>query len=305
MRFKRRDGPRIFADSDDLIKLLEQADPLPVTSFRQELAKRNARLVLTQTNVSEVVPQSDKIDADPRRVADLMTALESLPHLYIRIPVSFEEFTAAVDAFENDWPVQTLDPYVDHYWETFFEMPPYIARAVLPADLIQRLDAASLARQFDLGSQGLRSVRLPAHVGNEIADSLEVERSRHGSARSTKATFLATVANEFARWGWRHPRKGLEAFAAFVRKTPNACPSWRIAFEVREEYRANVTCRPTSRDIIDLTHIEVLPFVTHATLDRAWKSRCNQAFERLAKRGCEYPALKRVYGSLGEVLSSL
>ena len=140
----------------------------------------------------------------------------------------------------------------------------------------------------------------PEHVAL-VAEALDEDRTLHGSKRGVPATWLAAIQKPFIRFGWPEPDGRYEAFAKFVEGTPDACPGWRIGVAVYEESRSNVTSRVKSGDIADFSHVHFLPYVTHATLDRAWRSRCAQAAQRLAREGHHQRALERIYANLEEV----
>jgi hypothetical protein len=304
MHFKRREGPRVFVDSRDLIQLLEHGRPVPMREFAAELTIRRGRVVLSQSNVVELIPQNDTVDAERRRVVELLRKLEQLPHIYIRIPSWYEEFTAALAAYQTGSDVQTIDPYVEYWWETFFDTPLFIARAVYPADLFRYLTSIPLSQQLDIPPEQLRKFRLRTGVAREISEAVKADRNQFGVGRDTREEMIAAITRDFARWRWPPPRGGFDDFAVFVRNTPNACPSWRLRFDLYHEYRADPAYRPRSGDIYDLSHAETLPYVTHMTLDKFWRDLCRRAAERLSKAGHSYPHFAKVYPSLKEIVES-
>ena len=303
MHFKRRDGPRVFADSRDLIQLLEYDQPVPLREFVAELASRNGRIVLSKSNVTELIPQSDTVDAERRRVVALLQKLERLPHAYIRIPNWHEEFTAALRAYETATEVQPIDPYVDYWWETFFDIPLFIARAVYPPDLFHYMTSKSLSQQLDIPPDQLRKFRLPKDTAAEISAAVKADRDHFGT-RDTPEAMVTAISREFTRWRWPAPPGGFDDFAIFVRNTPNACPSWRLRFDLYHEYRVDPSYRPKSGDIFDLSHAETLPYVTHMTLDRFWRGLCRRTGERLSRAGHVYPHFGKIYPSIKEIVES-
>lgn len=110
------------------------------------------------------------------------------------------------------------------------------------------------------------------------------------------------MKNQFVRCGWKEPQGGIEAFSEFVRNRDDTCPGWRISHDVYEEFRCNLTAAPKKGDIPDFSHITILPYVTYATLDRAWRTRCEQTRDRLRKSGLEFAAYDRVAADLDAIL---
>ena len=305
MRFVRRDGARVFLDSRDLILLLEKDQPISAAVLADELRRRNARIVLAPTNVTELVPQNEKTPANPSRVAKLMDALERLPHSFIRTPeVGRSEFLSAITAYDQGTAVRVVDPYVDHWWETLWRIPPRIARYILPQEEIQILDSLTVGQQVSmlLGDPAL--LRFQGRHEENLRQAMVSDRNRFGTIRGSKPALIGAVKRQFEWHGWSEPVKGIEDFVDFLLRHPEACPGWRLGFDVWEEYRCNLTATPTRNDIADFSHVQLLPYVTYATLDRAWRARCGQARERLERLGDDVSVYRRLFPDLAAVIAS-
>jgi hypothetical protein len=307
IQFVRREGPRLFLDTRDLISLIEKSEPLSVAQLARRLQHVHGRVVLVYTTVAELVPQTEFQKADRGRVREIMKLLEQLPLSYMRSPeISRHEFRAAIDAFESGKPVQRVDPYVDQWWETFWKIPPDLMERLRPRGEINLLRSLPLWKQVEiLVVNNPEALRFGAIDQDEIRKVVEDDRQRLGTSRGSAKSFLAGVKNTFIRHQWPEPKGGIEAFSEFVRSNADVCPGWRISHDVYEEYRCNLSGSVTKNDIPDFSHILILPYVTHATLDRAWRSRCAQAKNRLQKSGLSFAAYDRIHANLADVLTSL
>jgi hypothetical protein len=301
MKFRRKDGDRLFLDSRDLIALVEHSKPIAVRQFGKELAERPARLVLTYTNLTEMLPRTKTGTVDRPKALALVRELEQLPLAFLRQPdLARREFVEARQAFAEKRRPRLLNPYVDQWWETFSKIPSEFVPLLRPK-LYSTLRRMTLSEEISaLLDAGDDLSQDPRHL-SLVADALEEDRALHGAKRSVSATWLAAIKKPFSRFGWPEPEGGYPAFAKFVRETPEACPGWRIGVAVYEESRSNVTAPVKTGDIADFSHVHFLPYVTFATLDRAWRSRCAQAAHRLAREGHPEPALARIYANLAEV----
>jgi hypothetical protein len=306
MHFIRRDGPRIFLDTRDLIGVLEKGAPVSVAELTRLLSKVSGRLVLVYTNVAELVPQTENKKADRSHVRFLMRELERLPLSYIRSQeISRHEFRAAIDGFEDSTSVRQVNPYVNQWWQVMWQIPPENMRFIAP-DKDAALKRMSLTEMIDhLVSENPEALRFGENDRESLAESVEDDRQRLGTSRGSSASFRAGVKSLFIRFGWPEPKGGIDAFSEFVRADTRICPGWRISHDVYEEYRCNLTGRVTKSDIPDFSHVTVLPYVTHATLDRAWRTRCAQARGRAQKAGLWTAPYDRIFADLSAVLSSL
>lgn len=306
LTFIRRDGPRIFLDTRDLIGTIEKDDPLQVVDLAAQLSRVNGRVVLVYTNVAELVPQTEDKKASRSHVRWLIRELQRLPLSYIRShEISRQEFRVAVEAFESGRPVREVNPYVNHWWQTFWQIPGEYMSIVAP-EKNALLNRMSLTEMIDyLVENSPEALRFGVADREALAESVEDDRRRLGTSRGSKKSFHAGVKNMFVRFGWPEPKGGIDAFCEFVRRDSRICPGWRISHDVYEEYRCNLTGAVTKNDIPDFSHVAVLPYVTHATLDRAWRTKCSQAKERAQRGGLWTDAYDRLYANLAEVLKAL
>lgn len=305
LRFIRQDGPRVFLDTRDLIGVIEKKQPVSVSELGKLFTSRSARVVLVYTNVAELVPQTDSQKADRGRVRELMRELERLPLSFIRSQeISRHEFRAAIDAFEGPGPLRAVNPYVNQWWQIFWGIPPEYMHIVRPRQ-DAALRALSMSKMINyLVANNPEALRFDSTDRDKLAASVEDDRKRLGTSRGSPKSFLAGVKEIFIRYQWPEPEGGIEAFSEYLRRDSRICRGWRISHDVYEEYRCNLTGPVTKNDIPDFSHVVVLPYVTHATLDRAWRTRLQQAKHRATKAGLYAAPYNRVYANLEEVLVS-
>lgn len=307
MRFVRRDGPRIFLDSRDLIQLLERSEPVSATELERELRPRHGRIVLTYTNVAELVAQTPDQRPDHARVRDLMRRLAALPHTFLRFAdLPSLEFRAAIEGFEAGRPPRVVDPYVIYWWETFWSLPLPLVRTIENPARLGLLCNWSLAQQVEgLVLLDPDCLRVDESDLVELHENIADDRNRLKAARGRADSFAAGIIDQFIRHEWPEPTGGIDQFCAYVASTPTACAGWRLGHDVYEEFRGNLTAKPRKGDIADFAHVHLIPYVTHATLDRAWRNRCEQACQRRAREGSHLIGAEKIYPSLAEILRAL
>lgn len=302
----RRDGPRIFLDTRDLIGVVEKDTPLSASELAAHLNKTSARVVLVYTNVAEIVPQTETKKPNRSHVRRMMRELERLPLSYIRsTEIARHEFRAAVEAFESGLPVREINPYVNQWWQVLWQTPAEYMPIHSP-EKNAALRTMSLTQLVDfLVENNPDALRFGPTDRQAVAEAVEDDRKRLGTSRGSAKSFRAGVKSIFIRFGWPEPSGGIDAFAEFVRNDARICPGWRISHDVYEEYRCNLTGPVTKNDIPDFSHVCVLPYVTHATLDRAWRTRCAQAKHRADNAGLWSAPYDRIFANLEAVLASL
>jgi hypothetical protein len=306
LRFRDRSGPRLFLDSRDLIRLLEDAQPLSPSDLARDLNSRRGRIVLVPSNVTELVPYKDGQPLDLDRALDLMRRLEEIPHAFLRSPdLTLTECRAALDAFHGNHSLRSIDPYVDKWWNTMWKIPPNIVRHVLEPFAAEYLDGLSLSEQIRFLLAKPEVIRFKEAHRDKARETMVKDREKFGTKRGTREAFVGALARHVIWGGWPEPQGGIAAFAKYVRRTPEALQGWKTGFAAWEEYRCNLTAIAEVGDLPDFSHVQLLPYVTHATLDRAWQTRCEQAAARLAK--IQDPTARfytRVHANLESILAS-
>lgn len=213
-------------------------------------------------------------------------------------------FVSRSRCFEHGQTVRRVDPFVDHWWETAWITPPWIARRIDRREDIELRDRLSLAAQVAPLLDDPRYLRFQARHGVALEETFAADRDALGTSRGSHNAFEGAVARRIVSYGWPEPRSGMTALAHFIRETPEACPGWRAGFDVWEEFRCDLNSKPRVNDIRDIAHVKVLPYVSHATLDRPWRSRCRQARDRLKKNNLWYAPFDRVYENVEQIIET-
>jgi hypothetical protein len=267
---------------------------------------KRGRIVLVPSNVTELVPYKDGQPLDMARALDLMRRLEEIPHAFLRSPdLTLTECRAALDAFQEKHSLWPVDPYVERWWNTMWKIPPNIARHVMEPVALEYLNGLSLSEQIRFLLAEPEVIRFKEAHRDKARESMVKDRQKFGTKRGTKEAFIGALARHVIWGGWPEPQGGIAAFAKYVRVTPEALEGWKTGFTVWEEYRCNLTAVAEAGDLPDFSHVQLLPYVTHATLDRAWQTRCEQAAARLAKANDSTARFyARVHANLESILGS-
>ena len=81
----------------------------------------------------------------------------------------------------------------------------------------------------------------------------------------------------------KKPNASVDDFASWIYKDPRRCPGFRLGYEVFHELLKNVGDKPEASDIPDISHINAIPYVEAATLDRRMHGYCSQVSRKLQK----------------------
>jgi len=234
-----------------------------------------------------------------------MRRLESIPHVYLRSPdLALRECRVTLDAYHDGVTLRTVDPYVERWWNTMWKIPPSIAPYVMPPFHIAYLNSLSLPEQINFLLAEPEVIRFTEAHQEKARLAMAKDREKFGTRRGTNEAFTGALARLIIWGGWPEPRGGIGAFVKHVKMTREALKGWKTGFAVWEEFRCNLTARAETSDLPDFSHVQILPYVSYATLDRAWQVRCEQALKRLAKLG-DHTAdhLRRVHPSLESILA--
>jgi len=287
---------KILLDAKDLIELLERADPMPLEGFRKWLDARDAKIVLTYTNVSEFADCFRGVD-DHLYIRSIVQGLESLPVTYMReAMIQVDEIELAVAAFDAGVEPTRPDPYVSRWDHTFAKRaePP-------PAEMIvgYRLDMMN----FDLIKKGA-SRRSPMTTAalNSIATDRAVPKDERPSPREG---LTRTVDRYIAFWKLQKPIAGVEEFGKWLYADPRRCPGFRVAWELFQSLVANAKDTLRESDVWDNAHFPAIPYVDYVTLDKRMTGYCREISTRLRKHNSEADYSGRAFRSLRDLVTSL
>jgi hypothetical protein len=265
---------RIFLDSKDLINLFRYSLPMRVDEAQKWFEERNVTLVLAQSSISEFVPVGEK---DKLRVRDELLRLESFPIKYIRLGgIQPTELSAAAESYWADAAFPSHDPYVRHFWRTFWPLKPLTFHDVLLTQEIER------RVNFRLHDQILMLWTDPINFQNKpelTARMQAILKSIRGNHDSPREKFDAEVGEAFRACGLQLPPR--PGFERWLRSCPSVAPGWRLQYEVLKEWAGNTSDTAKNGDLHDMTHVFGLPYVEYATLDRRFVDYVSRASRRL------------------------
>jgi hypothetical protein len=226
-------------------------------------------------------------------VSSRLIALEQLPLVYLvdwRIPET--EIREAVAAFTGEREYAPIDPIVD------------------------RLDAAldiSGGRMGTLKYLNFPLAEIVLTIWQEEPDlfrarvdfehRLQALLSKDRAMAKTPLLsdhFAVKLRRDFGSYQIPEPTCGFEQLAAWIYARPSRCPGLRLSYEVFHQLRRNLEDPGQEQDIKDFSHLNCVPYVDLATLDRRMAE-----YVRRADRSVGGAFGKRVRNDLAEVLDVL
>jgi len=291
----------ILLDSRDLINLAERSSPVSVKDFDAYLRAGSHQLVLSFTNVRELVSPLAGGD-EFLRIRPLLQALESLPHTYIReVTIVGAEIQAAVDAFSRESEYQPVSPFVDR-WDRTLVMLPGQQRSAADGLVGLRLD--EIIYFIYKANSGIFSA--PEHHLAGLRTLFEQDRAalRARQAPAPKH-FVASVKKHAASHGVALPAGREDEFAEWVYSSPDRCPGLRLNHEVYRALIANYGDNPETADFSDLAHVFAVPYVGAATLDRRMRHYCGLASQRLVKLGSAESFSERLHENTAAIMRTV
>jgi hypothetical protein len=284
----------LLIDSRDLIELLERNKPAPVGTVEAFLRSRDVELILSLTNIRELV-STLALNGDFMRVRPWLQSLERIPHLYIReVSIAADELRSAVDAFKAGTTFKGPMVFVKRWDETLSSLPDGRKSAV-EFLVNQRLD--DLIYSVYRGQPA--AFAAPAAHVDTLRRLFDNKRKalKAGSAQR-KEDFIRSVENKAATNRIDLPAGHQHEFAQWIYESPDRCPGHQLGYEVYRAFMENTADVPETSDFSDLAHICALPYVESATLDRRMRHYTRVASERLLARGGLVNYSERIYENL-------
>ena len=291
---------RILLDSRYLIDVVEHNRPTPPQDFDQYLCAGNHEIVLSFTNVRELVSPLAFGD-NFMRLRPLLQLLEHMPHVYIKeVTIVRAEIQAAVDAFTRGIEYEGCSVYVTRWDRTLSTLPG------------QRRSAADGLVNLRLDDIVYYISRVTPHVFGppdqhlpRLRAQLEQDRAslRTGQAPARRH-FIGAIKRHAATHGVALPDGREDEFAEWVYANPVRCPGLRLNHETFRALMANYEDIPETGDFSDLAHIFAVPYVEAATLDRRMRHYCGIASRKILRFGAEVDYRDRLFHNLAAILGN-
>lgn len=168
-------------------------------------------------------------------VRDELQRLESFPSSYIRFDdIQPRELQLAVEAYAAKGAPRPLDPYVSHFWQTFWPLKASSFHEVLLTQEIER------RVNFRLHDQVLMLWADPINFQNKpeftahMQTILDRIRTDH---RTEREKFDAELPNALNACRIQPPETaGMEGW---LRARPSLAPGWRLHYELLQEWAGN------------------------------------------------------------------
>jgi hypothetical protein len=271
---------------------------MSVRDAREWFEALGATLVLAHSSVSEFVPVDE---TDKLRIRAELQQLEEFPVAYIRLgDIQCVELERAVKAFNTGGDPQPLDPYVSHFWQTFWDFEPKTFQDILNTQEIER------RVNFRLHDQVLMLWTNRVNFQNRPELTVGVQRilnSIRENYQTAEEKFYAELPDALNSCGCLPAETpGLEAW---LRSTPSVAPSWRLHYEVLQEWAANTTDNAKAGDLHDVVHLFAIPYVEYATLDRRFVDYASRASKRLRQIDGRIDYGSRIFRNLADIINAI
>ena len=272
---------QIFLDSRDLIDLVEHRRPTTPSDFGDYLRAGNHSIVLSFTNVRELVRPLAK-GTEFLQVRPLLQSLERMPHTYVKeVTIVAVEIQSAVDSFNAGTEYQPCSPFVSRWDRTLMTLP---GGRVSIADRLVGLRLDEIVYYMYRVDPQLFAP--PGRYLPALQALLEEDRSllRKGQAPARKH-FVRSIRKHAASHHVSLPNGREDEFGEWVYRNPDRCPGLRLNHEVYRALTANYTDVPETADFSDLAHVFAIPYVDAATLDNRMRNYCRIASRKIVRMG--------------------
>lgn len=259
----------VYFDSRDLIDIAERRSPCSLDELHGLLRERGCALALSISGVLEVA--APLLSSTARtNVMGLLNRIEELPLRYVHeariFPLELEE---ALAAFAEGREYQPVRPFFDRVDEA---VP---LRGRPPTRLYLSYGLAEYV--YDQWTTNPRA--FPA-----LDEHTEQLRGQFQAAREAETPQLPPFADvlllHLRTNGLAEPPNAAE-FASWVQKSADHCASIQLVYRVCWAMVKNVTDEPKRGDMLDLIHLQSLPYVAAQTVDRRMFGYLEQACAHL------------------------
>ena len=251
---------RIYLETKDLIGLLDRSDACHLGRFAAALRARNAQVAVSPTVVFELA--APLVRGSGRTVVSRrLNRLEELPLTYlVDWRIRELEVREAIEALESK------RPYID--------VDPTVPRLDAAMDVTGGRVGTHIYLNFPLSEIVLTIWQETPDVLRERLDLQERLRALLSDDRalprlpSLLAHFRTKLRRDFSTYELADPSCGVEQLADWIFEVPSRCPGTRLSYEVYHHIRNNLGDPGFTQDFGDFSHLECLPYVDIATLDR-------------------------------------
>lgn len=249
---------RIYIDSKDIIKLLEQSDPCTAEEFGDILRKGNHELVFSFVTIIEISEPLLHREASTN-VMRLLNQIEKLPHTFIHSScITRLELEEGFRAFSSGNEYRDISP-------------PFVNRF----DVVVDLEGKPATKQYlnyplaeivwDLYNYG--ALGDFDNFASKLKKSFEADRAIKPRPK-LKDNYAKTTGLNIRQNHLKIPPEKIKSFANWVYSNPARCPSDRLGYELWHKMVRNIKDIPGDSDLEDFHNIGCLPYVDIMTVDR-------------------------------------
>ncbi len=281
---------RIYLDTKDIIKLLEQSDPCTTEEFDNFLRHGNHELVLSFVTIMEISEPLFHKNAKTN-VMRLLSQIEKLPHIFILSSmITRLELEEAYRAFVSD------DDYHDI-------LTPFVGRFDMIVDLngnpatkqyINYPLAETVWDLYNFGGLGGFN-----KYAEKLRETFKADRALNPKP-SLQKNFATTIERNIKLYNLKIPLQDVTPFANWIYSNHRRCPSDRLGYELWHKMIKNITDTPNDSDLEDFSNIAALPYVDIMTLDRRMHGYVCQVSKNIS---AEYH--KKIFKNTKELINKI
>lgn len=281
---------RIYLDSKDIIKLLEQSDPCTTKEFDNFLRNGHHELVLSFITIMEISEPLFHKNASTN-VMWLLNQIEKFPHTFIHSSIITRlELEEAYRAFSSGNEYQDISPpFVDR-----FDVTVDLEGNPATKQYIKYPLAETVWDLFSFGGLGGLN-----KYAEKLRETFKADRALNPKP-SLKKNFANMVERNIKLYNLKIPLKEVTSVANWIYSKPSRCPSERLGYELWHKMVKNITDIPDDSDLEDFQNIGSLPYVDVMTLDRRMQGYVCQVAKGLS---VEYD--KKIFKNTKEVLNKI
>ena len=279
---------KIYLDTKDLINVFENSQPFSAEQLNEILRANGHELVLSFLSIIEISAPLLNRDAQTN-VMRLLNSIEKFPIKYISKIFNFE-LKEAYNAFSEGREYRQISPFFNRFDYTIEDDGPPPTHDFINYPLSEIV--------FDLWVHSPTIFKRFITYTKKFRNIVSADRSLV-KPPTLRENFVKTVGRAL-RQEKLSISLNLTTFANWVFDKSERCPSIRLGYEVYHKITKNIGDKIQYGDIPDFSHLNCIPYVDLATLDRRM---CSYTAQASTKLGTDYH--KKIYVKLEELIRTL
>lgn len=250
---------KIHLDTRDLINIVEKSKPCSASDLKNKLINKGHKLAISLFNAFEISAPLLQMEAKTNVMRSL-NCIESMPICFIaEAKIERLELSEALDAFTQGREYRQISPFVSRFDETITIDGPPATQLCLNLSMAEAV--------FMLWAEDPSLFNRSLNYEEPFKRLFASERSLP-KAPKLRANFIKMIERSSRRLSLEIPSQDLKPLAEWIYDVPTRCPTLRLGYEVFHNIVKNIGDIPKQGDILDLAHVDCIPYVDLITLDR-------------------------------------